>query len=172
VDGVLARFLLLRYWIRCAASAAGNPAQEIDMNLNWLQLSSLQWHWMHELSQSALAAAVAVLGCVILLELASISRLRRAMDSHLQRVLEQLTLLRGENQRLMEAHGGTGLAATLQSTAPSVETPPAEAPVNAAVTPYTPPALGSGEARLLAALSAARARLARTESGAELAQGA
>ncbi len=29
------------------------------MNLNWLQLSLLQWHWMHELSQSALAAAVA-----------------------------------------------------------------------------------------------------------------
>ena len=141
------------------------------MNLNWLQLSSLQWHWMHELSQSALAAAVAVLGCVILMELASISRLRRAMDSHLQRVLEQLDLLRGENQRLMEAHGGPAVAAS-QSTATPVETPPPAAPPNTAVTPYTPPALGSGEARLLAALSAARARLARTESGTELAQGA
>lgn len=133
------------------------------MNLNWLQLSSLQWHWVHELSQSALAAAVAVLGCVILMELASIARLRRAMDSRLQRVLDQLDQLRSENQRLMEAHerasGGDSRA-----LAPPAAESAVMAPAPTLVVPaYTPPPLGSGEARLLAALSAARARLERPD---------
>ncbi len=140
------------------------------MNLNWLQLSPLQWHWAHEISQSALAAAVAVLGVVILMELASIARLRRAMDSQLQRVLDQLDLLRGENMRLMEAHGGTPAAAAAAVAMPAQV--PAAPVATTAVAPHAAPALGSGEARLLAALSAARARLARTADGAELAQSA
>jgi hypothetical protein len=132
------------------------------MNLNWLQLSPLQWHWMHELSQSALAAAVAVLGCVILLELASISRLRRAMDKNLQRVLEQLDLLRSENQRLLEAHGRAPDSDSRAVAAPVESAVMAPAPT-LVVPAYAPPPLGSGEARLLAALTAARARLERTE---------
>ena len=112
--------------------------------------------WIHEISQSALAAAVATLGLVIVLELRSISRLRRAVDGHLTRVFEQLDLLRFESQQLLEAQGRT--------PAPSVPTAtaPAPAPVNA-LAAYHPPALAGGEARLLAALTAARARLGRVE---------
>ena len=75
---------------------------------NWLQmaavqLSSVQLHWVHEISQTALAAAVATLGLVIMLELRSISRLRRAVDTHLVKLFEQLNLLRSESQQLIEA---------------------------------------------------------------------
>src|SRR5579862_898630 len=134
------------------------------MNLNWLQLPALQWHLVHELSQSALAAAVAILGVVILLELASISRLRRAMDSRLQRVIEQLDLLRSENQRLMEAfeRAPASDSRAVALTGPVQSAALAPAPT-LAVPDYAPPPLGSGEARLLAALTAARARLERTE---------
>jgi hypothetical protein len=140
------------------------------MDLSWLQLSPLQLHWVHEISQSALAASVAVLGVVILMELASISRLRRAMDSHLQRVLEQLELLRGETQRLMEAQqrasrGDTPDGPASEQTAPAQTAVMAAAPT-LAVNAYVPPALGSSEARLLAALTAARARLSRTDEAA------
>ena len=48
------------------ASAAGKLAQECCMNLN-MNMNLLGW--VHEISQSALAAAVAILGLVILLEL-------------------------------------------------------------------------------------------------------
>jgi hypothetical protein len=98
--------------------------------------------WIHEVSQSALAAAVATLGVVILLELRSIVRLRRAMDTHLARVFEQLDLLRTENR---------------PSTAPASE--PQAAPPAAVA--YSPP-IGGGEARLMASLAAARARQGRT----------
>jgi hypothetical protein len=100
--------------------------------------------WIHEISQSALAAAVATLGLVILLELRSISRLRRAMDTHLARVFEQLDLLRTENRQL---------------TAVPAPEPQAAPPVT--VVAYSPP-IGSGEARLMASLAAARARQGRT----------
>jgi hypothetical protein len=63
------------------------------MNMTWLQMS-----WLHEISQTALAAAVVTLGVVILLELRSIKLLRRAMDTHLGRVFEQLDLLRFDQQ--------------------------------------------------------------------------
>ena len=51
---------------------------------------------LHEVSQTALAAAVLTLGLVILLEIRSFARLRRMMDINLARVFEQLELLRGE----------------------------------------------------------------------------
>jgi hypothetical protein len=110
---------------------------------NWIPMewSPVQLHWVHEISQSALALAVATLGVVILLELASISRLRRAMDSHLQRVLEQL-------EQLMEARSQT----------PAVALRPQPPPAPEAAVTCAPPALGAGEARLLAALAAARGR--------------
>lgn len=100
--------------------------------------------WIHELSQSALAAAVAILGVVILLELHSISRLRRAMDTQLARVFEQLDLLRSQHQQSL----------ALQAAQP-------QAPPAPAVVAHSPP-LAAGEARLAASLAAARARLGRT----------
>jgi hypothetical protein len=128
--------------MRRVASAAGNPAQESCMI------------WIHEISQSALAAAVATLGLVILLELRSISRLRRAVDDHLTRLFEQLDMLRFDSQQLHESQGNTA--------APSVRAPTAPAAANA-VAAYQPPALAGGEAKLLAAITAARARLGRAE---------
>ncbi|MFI4894870.1 MAG: hypothetical protein ACHP9W_00950 [Steroidobacterales bacterium] len=104
--------------------------------------------WVNEISQSALAVAVATLGLVILLELRSIARLRRAVEGHLNRLFEQLDLLRFENQQLSEAQA---------------HSPAASAPVSAGPVPVN--ALGPGEARLIAALTAARARLARSEGG-------
>jgi hypothetical protein len=120
------------------ASAAGNLAQECYMNLSMNLMG-----WVHEISQSALAAAVAILGLVILLELRSIARLRSLVDGHLTRVFEQLDLLRLE-RAVEPATRAASIAA------------PASAPSAPAV--YPQPPLGAGEARLLAALTAARAR--------------
>jgi hypothetical protein len=146
--------------------------------MNWLH--GFHWHWVfdlrwvHEISQSALAAAVATLGLVILLELRSISRLRRAVDNHLTRVFEQLDLMRVESQQLIEAQ--TRIAAKGASLAGAASRP-APARVAAAPTPvaslappamsppaYQAPPLAGGEARLLAALTAARARLGASGS--------
>jgi hypothetical protein len=130
----------------------------MNLNLNWLQLGAVQLHWVHEISQTALAAAVATLGVVILLELASISRLRRAMDSHLQRVFEQLDLLRGESQKLIETQ--TLLPGAARAQQPSA----VAAPASAAAPIYPQAPLAAGEARLLAALTAAKARINRPET--------
>ena len=112
--------------------------------------------WIHDVSQSALAAAVASLGLVLLLELRSVVQLRRTMDRNLARVFEQLDLLRFENQQLLEGQ------LHAESPAPTpVSLPEAIAPAAVAV-PAAPPtersALPSGEARLLASLAEARAR--------------
>jgi hypothetical protein len=112
--------------------------------------------WVHEISQSALAVAVATLGLVILLELRSIARLRRAVEGHLNRLFEQLDLLRFENQQLSEAQAHSPAASAPVSAGP--------VPVNA-LAAYNPPPLGPGEARLIAALTAARARLGRSDGG-------
>jgi hypothetical protein len=112
--------------------------------------------WIQQISQSALAAAVAMLGLVILLELSSIRRLRHAMDTQLTRVLEQLDLLRSENQRLLEAQGRAPAAAERVATHTLASTPPA---ANVAAAYHAPVVASGGEARLLAALTAARARL-------------
>jgi len=130
------------------ASAAGNLAQECCMNLSMNLMG-----WVHEISQSALAAAVAILGLVILLELRSIARLRSLLDGHLTRVFEQLDLLRLGSQQPVE----TNERAVPPATRTTSIAAPASNPGNAA-SAYTQPALGAGEARLLAALTAARAR--------------
>jgi hypothetical protein len=119
--------------------------------MNIMNIPNLTF-WIHEISQSALAAAVAILGLVILLELHAISRLRRAMDKQLARVFEQLDLLRSQNQHLVEVP-----AAAVQA--------PAAPPAPVAVAAYSAP-MGGGEARLLASLATARARLGRTATAA------
>jgi hypothetical protein len=58
---------------------------------------------LHEVSQTALAAAVLILGLVILLEIRSFARLRRMVDINLGRVFEQLELLRAESRQMLEA---------------------------------------------------------------------
>ncbi|HEX4024312.1 MAG TPA: hypothetical protein VHX52_06350 [Steroidobacteraceae bacterium] len=92
------------------------------------------WLHVHDISLSALAAAVVTLGLVILLELRSVMRLRQAVESNLARVFEQLDLLRFESQQLIEgqqlieAHTQAGAAANrLFATAPA----PTPIPVSA-----------------------------------------
>jgi hypothetical protein len=136
--------------------------------------------WIHDISQTALAGAVLILGLVIMLELRSIVRLRRLMDGHLARVFEQLDLLRYENQQLLEARSpavsntGTARGAERRSRsisvaprsaadAPAVPTP-ARPTTAREVSPTVP--LAAGEARLLASLAAARARRELPESSA------
>ena len=133
--------------------------------------------WVHEISQSALAAAVLTLGLVILLELRSIARLRRAIDGNLERVFEQLDLLRFESQLLIEAQSKP--VARQRPVAPVSPGVVARSSTEAAIvaTAYQKasqlagsgaPAeqiaercgLPAGEARLLSSIAAARARRA------------
>jgi len=124
------------------------------MTMTWLQMS-----WLHEISQTALAAAVVTLGAVILLELRSIKLLRRAMDTHLGRVFEQLDLLRFEQQ--------PGSSQSEQATAAQAPVPQGGSNAYAAAAALASAGmrpediaqrcgLAAGEARLLASLAAAR----------------
>ena len=128
---------------------------------------SMNLAWVHEISQSALAAAVAILGLVILLELRSISRLRRLVDGHLTRVFEQLDLLRAGSQQLAVTNEYVGTAAPAPASRSASAAVPVSKPADMPAA-YTGPPLGAGEARLLAALTAARARaqLDRPQGGA------
>jgi hypothetical protein len=148
-------------------SRVGKTAEECEMD--YLK-------WIHEISQSALAAAVLTLGVVILLELHSISRLRRSVDANLQRVFEQLDLLRFESQQHEEMPVPSARAKSTETIAgvrrlPAVMPTLPAAQVAGSLT-RTPDAssvsdgsggrgLGAGEARLLASLTAARAKLGR-----------
>jgi hypothetical protein len=140
------------------------------MTVTWFQLS-----WLHEISQSALAAAVVTLGLVILLELRSIKHLRRSVDNNLGRVFEQLDLLRLEQQP--EA----GLQRNGAPARPSEHAASQTAAPAAAGNAYTAAAalastgmraeeiaqrcgLAAGEARLLASLAAARTRNQRAKA--------
>jgi hypothetical protein len=140
------------------------------MTVTWFQLS-----WLHEISQSALAAAVVTLGVVILLELRSIKLLKRSMDNNLGRVFEQLDLLRLEQQPEDGAQRDSAAA-----RAPAHAGGPVAAPA-AAGNAYTAAAalastgmraeeiaqrcgLAAGEARLLASLAAARTRNQRASA--------
>jgi hypothetical protein len=58
---------------------------------------------IQDISQSVLALAVLVLGLVVALELRSLSQLRRTLNLDLQRVFEQLDLVRFDGQQLAEA---------------------------------------------------------------------
>ncbi|MGA2023884.1 MAG: hypothetical protein ABSH23_03905 [Steroidobacteraceae bacterium] len=131
--------------------------------MNYLNMNYL--NWIHEISQSALAAAVLILGLVILLELRSIARLRRTVDIQLQRVFEQLDLLRLESQHAQPLEPAQSLRTlSPMPTLPAVRTAATASPVPAdkqADELSARQGLGAGEARLLASLAAARARLAR-----------
>jgi hypothetical protein len=139
--------------------AAGNPAQECDVNY----LSTSYLNLIHEISQSALAAAVLILGLVIVLELRSIARLRRTVDTQLQRVFEQLDLLRLEGQQAQPLEPAQSLRTpSAMPTLPAVRTAVTAAPASKQADELSArQSLGAGEARLLASLAAARARLAR-----------
>jgi hypothetical protein len=132
------------------------------MTVTWFQLS-----WLHEISQSALAAAVVTLGIVILLELRSIKLLRRSMDAHLGRVFEQLDLMRFDKQPDDTNSGEslqprTAAPVTAGATASPVGNNSYAAAAALASTGMQPEeiaqrcGLAAGEARLLASLAAAR----------------
>ncbi|MFI4869807.1 MAG: DUF2802 domain-containing protein [Steroidobacterales bacterium] len=139
---------------------------------------------LHEVSQTALAAAVLTLGLVILLELRSIVRLRRTMDAGLARVFEQLDLVRLDAQQSLEAQAHVCVApAPVGPPAPALpaERPAAEdlAAQPPGINAYTSAAtlashglrpeeiatrcgLPAGEARLLASMASARKRRAQS----------
>jgi hypothetical protein len=139
--------------------------------------------WLHDIPLSALAAAVATLGVVIWLELRSIRQLRRSVDINLARVFEQLEILRAESRQLLQAQALAQRAAEraapvvtpakqpaaerqtldrpLTGSEPTLDyvgPPSAEVPVYDAGSTAAR-SLPAGEARLLASLAAARARL-------------
>jgi hypothetical protein len=64
---------------------------------------------LHDVSQTALAAAVFTLGLVILLELRSFNRLRRLVDINLGRVFEQLEMLRAESRQMLDSQARAAL---------------------------------------------------------------
>ena len=120
------------------------------MDADISRIVAMVWPHVHDISVSVLAAAVAALGVVIMLELRSVLKLRQIVDGNLARIFEQLDLLRFESQQLIEgqqlveSHVQAGKASLAQSI-------PAQA--QAAATPAT-----TGEARLLSSLAQARAR--------------
>jgi hypothetical protein len=137
------------------------------VTLPWLQLD-----WIHAISQSALAAAVGILGLVILLELRSIKMLRRAFDAQLGRVFEQLDLMRFERQQPVRVDA---LAPLVQAAEPAPAGASSAAEPLLGGNAYAAAAalastgmsseeiaqrcgLGAGEARLLASMAAARSR--------------
>jgi hypothetical protein len=166
----LARFLLLSFSEGCDlprsrrnADALGVIGVEV-MTVTWFQLS-----WLHEISQSALAAAVVTLGVVILLELRSIKLLKRSVDNNLGRVFEQLDLLRLEQQPEQGARRDGAPARAPAHTGGSVATPAAAGNAYTAAAALASTGmraeeiaqrcgLAAGEARLLASLAAARTR--------------
>jgi len=132
------------------------------MIVTWLQMN-----WLHEISQSALAAAVVILGVVIMLELRSIKLLKRAMDVHLGRVFEQLDLLRFEKQPIevksTEGNSPPGALPLTAATSSSSTAGNAYAAAAALASTGMLPeeiarrcGLAAGEARLLVSLAAAR----------------
>ncbi|HEX4052047.1 MAG TPA: hypothetical protein VHY19_14325 [Steroidobacteraceae bacterium] len=140
---------------------------------------------VHDISVSALAAAVITLGVVLMMELRCVLRMRQVVDNQLGRVFEQLDLLRFETQQLLEGQQSIELRDTaavaivrgagrapLVTLSPPVLSPHSAATASAAtpaaarttVTAETarPSARGftAGEARLLSSLAQARSRRA------------
>src|ERR1700691_4100093 len=79
---------------------------------------------LHDVSQTALAAAVLTLGLVILLELRSFNRLRRSVDINLGRVFEQLEMLRAESRKMLDSQA----VAQAQAEAAALRAAPVVAP--------------------------------------------
>ncbi len=84
----------------------GNTAREFTRLWSALTHVQLAAHGflshLHDVGLSALAAAIIMLGVVILLELRSVAKLRHMTGRSLERVFEQLDLLRFETQQLLE----------------------------------------------------------------------
>ena len=126
-------------------------------------LGDLVMPYIHEFSIAALAAAVVTLGCVMLLELRALAALRRNVDAHLARVFEQLDLIRFDHVQLLEAHAriAGGMAVAPPNGAPKApQTEQAITGASSGSAALTPPAVAAGEARLLASMAQARAKLA------------
>ena len=130
------------------------------MAMTWLQLK-----WVHEISQSALAVAIVILGVVIMLELRSIRSMKRTLDTHLARVFEQLDLLRLDHspheQRGVDPQTVPVPVEAASPVPPSGGNPYAAAAVLASSGMSAQEiarrcGLAAGEARLLASLAAAR----------------
>ena len=148
------------------------------MNADIPRILAAVWPHVHDISVSALAAAVVTLGVVILLELRSVLKLRHVVDNSLARVFEQLDLLRFESQQLIEgqqlieARAQAGAASPAwRAEAPArpqaqAQTDDARAAVSPAAASVAAAAVAAtaGEARLLSSLAQARAR--REASGA------
>ena len=137
------------------------------MTLTWLQIG-----WLHEISQSALAAAVAILGAVILLELRSIKSLRQALDKQLGRVFEQLDLMRFETQQPVQVDSRPISPARAEAPTASVTASLSGNNAYAAAAALASSGmrpeeiaqrcgLATAEARLLSSLAAARSRRER-----------
>jgi hypothetical protein len=104
---------------------------------------------LRDASLSALAAAVVLLGVVILLELRTVVRLRQGMDRSLARVFEQLDLLRFESRQLLEERQShqdlAAAAAAIPRPTPAAHSPVPPAPASRSptaamsTTPAMPP---------------------------------
>ncbi len=149
------------------------------MNAEISRVVAVVWPHVHDISMSALAAAVVTLGVVIMLELRSVLKLRQVVDGNLARVFEQLDLLRFESQQLIEGqqliearvpHRATtpsGRAMAVQAPQQALQVQPQDCaqipiPPHHQALPVAAPAATApataGEARLLSSLAQARAR--------------
>ncbi len=72
------------------------------------------YQWM----QPALAGAIVLLGVVLMLELRSVSRLRRSLNRDMARLFEQLDLVRFDSQQLAAATPAVPAAASLPIALP------------------------------------------------------
>ncbi|MFO1401139.1 MAG: hypothetical protein U1F06_06450 [Steroidobacteraceae bacterium] len=125
----------------------------------------------YDWSEAALAAAIVALALVLVLELRSTQRLRRVVGLELGRIFEQLDLVRFENQQLLEQRVGeapAGAPPIPVACVPAAGRAAADYGVAAQLAAAGADAaeiasragLGSGEARMLAALQSARSRRA------------
>ncbi len=136
------------------------------MAMTWLQPN-----WIHAISESALAAAILILGLVIMLELRSIRSMKRNLDTHLARVFEQLDLLRLDHSSREESADRRMMPVPVAAVTPAAVTPVPLSSIGD--NPYAAAAslassgmsaeeiarrcgLAAGEARLLASLAAAK----------------
>jgi len=150
------------HWMTTVTNALQQGTQALTQPAR--PLGDLVMPYVHEFSIAALAAAVVTLGCVMLLELRALAALRRNVDDHLARVFEQLDLIRFDHVQLLEAHAriAAAMAGPMPASAPTergatITSGPNNASTSAAL---MPPAIAAGEARLLASMAQARARLA------------
>jgi hypothetical protein len=92
---------------------------------------------LHDVSQTALAAAVFTLGLVMLLEMRSFNRVRRSVDINLSRVFEQLEMLRAESRQMLEAQAKAQAALRMPPVVGSARPDPAETLERPLVAPPT-----------------------------------